>query len=172
MKRIGVFIGVAGILAGSVGAQQRHRGPELDRLAFLAGTFDGTSRFAPPGAASQTGTMVFRGEWDLDGAILKANYEQRLGGRVVSGHLIFRWRPRDSTYAFEGYANTLMDPHRLSGRWEAGGEGRLVFEGTMGQYAFREIWEPRGRDTLVTAMEAKQGEQWVRISESVLTRTR
>jgi hypothetical protein len=112
--------------------------------------------------------MSFRAEWDLDGAIVKANYEQLLsGGPPVSGHLIFRWRPRDSTYAFEGYANAPMDPHRLTGRWD----GRLVFEGAMGGTAFREIWEPRGTDTLVTAMEMKQGDRWIRVSESVLTRT-
>lgn len=113
--------------------------------------------------------MTFRGEWDLDGAILKANYEQKLSGSpAVSGHLIFRWRPRDSTYAFEAYANTPMEPHRLTGRWE----GRLIFDGKMGAYEFREIWEPRGADTLVTGMETKQRDRWIRVSESVLLRRR
>ena len=148
-------------------AQSRGRGPAVLQLGFLVGSFEGESRFTPPGAAAKTGRMTFRAEWDLDSAIVKANYEQKIAGSpVVSGHLIFRWRPRDSTYAFEGYANALMDPHRLSGKWE----GRLVFEGSMGGMAFREIWEPRGPDTLVTAMEMKQGERWIQVSESVLLR--
>ncbi len=141
--------------------------PEVERLGFLVGEFAGTVRFAPPGAPAQTGPMTFRGEWDLDGWIVRARYEQRLGtSPAVGGLLIFRWRPRDSTYAFEGYANTPMDPHRLTGRWE----GRLIFEGGMGNARFREVWQARGSDTLITAMEFERDGRWTPVSEAVLVR--
>lgn len=113
--------------------------------------------------------MTFRAEWDLDGWIVRARYEQRLGATpAVGGLLIFRWRPRDSTYAFEGYANSPMDPHRLTGRWE----DRLIFEGSIGTARIREIWQPCGSDTLITAMEFEQAGRWIPVSEAVLVRKR
>lgn len=167
---------LAGLVPDSLTAQGaaavRNPGPETERLRFLVGTFEGPVTFSPPGAPARAGTMRFEGVWDLDGWLIRANYEQRFGASpAVRGLLVFRWRPRDSTYAFEGYANAPMDPHRLAGRWE---EGRLVVEGGMGGTAFREIWEPRGpgADTLVTAMEFRQGDRWVRGSEAVLVRRR
>lgn len=168
-KILSLTVALVSFAASAAPAQHHNQRPEAQRLNFLVGSFEGESRFSPPGGVAQFGRMSFRAEWDLDGAIVKANYEQRLSGAPqVSGHLIFRWRPKDSTYAFEGYANTLMEPHHLTGTWD----GKLIFEGTMGAVAFREIWEPHGTDTLVTAMEAKQGERWIRVSESVLLRKR
>ncbi len=150
-------------------AQRHAQRPAVERLGFLVGTFEGEARVTAPGAPTRTGRMSYRGEWDLDGAIVKANYEQRFAsGPVVSGHLVFRWRPQDSTYAFEGYANALMDPHRLKGGW--GGDGRLVFEGAMAGTAFREFWQARGPDTLVTGMEFQQGDRWIPVSENILVR--
>jgi hypothetical protein len=96
-----------------------------------------------------------------------SRYSQSYEGRAsISGLLIFRWRPRDSTYAFEGYANAAMDPHRLAGRWERG----LVFEGSAFGMPTRESWRARGTDTLVNAMEFMQDGSWIKTSEAVLVR--
>jgi hypothetical protein len=159
--------GLTLVLIGPLMAQHATRGPEVERLGFLVGDFEGELRSTAPGSPPQTGRMTFHGEWDLDGWIVQSNYEQKLGNAApVKGHLIFRWRPRDSTYAFEGYANTPMEPHHLTGRWDAS----LIYEGTMGGIRFREIWKPQGPDTLVTRMEFQEGERWTAVSEAVLVR--
>lgn len=155
------------LFAGVLPAQAPSRTAEVERLGLLVGTFEGAVRYAPPGAAPQTGRMTYRGEWDLDGWIVRSRYDQKIGNTPgISGLLIFRWRPKDSTYAFEAYANTPMEPHRLEGRWDNG----LVFEGKMMGMPLRERWQARGTDTLVTSLEFQENGRWSSVSEAVLIR--
>ena len=159
---------VVAIVPGLMSPQST-RGPEVERLSALVGTFEGDVRYAPPGMPAQVGRMTYRGEWDLDGWIIRSRYDQVFGTKPsVGGLLIFRWRPKDSTYAFEGYANTPMEPHRLSGRWDDG----LVFDGKAGGATYRERWQRRGADTLVNTMEFQRNGEWIKVSEAVLLRKR
>ncbi len=164
-----VLTTIAGaVLVGTMQAQATP-GPELGRLSMLVGTFEGEVRYSPPGMNPQVGRMTYHGVWDLDGWLVRSRYDQVIGNKpAVGGLLIIRWRPRDSTYAFEGYANTPMEPHRLTGRWEDG----LVFEGTAGGAMYRERWQPRGADTLVNAMEFQRNGEWMKVSEAILVRKR
>ena len=167
-KRLILTTIAAAVLAGAMDAQAT-RDPELERLSMLVGTFEGEVRYSPPGMTAQTGRMSYQGVWDLDGWLVRSRYDQVLGNKPpVGGLLIFRWRPKDSTYAFEGYANTPMEPHRLTGRWEDG----LVFEGKAGNAAYRERWQRRGAATQVTSMEFLQTSAWLKVSEAILVRTR
>ena len=155
-------------LAGMATAQTT-RGPDVERLSMLVGTFEGEVRYSPPGMQAQTGRMKYEGVWDLDGWIVRSRYDQVMGNRpAVGGLLIFRWRQKDSTYAFEGYANTPMEPHRLTGRWADG----LVFEGNAGGAVYRERWHRRDADTLVNTMEFQRNGEWTRVSEAILLRKR
>lgn len=169
MMKLTIYLPVVAALlvADATPTQVPRRGAEVERLAFLVGTFEGEVRYAPPGAAPQTGRMTYRGEWDLDGWIVRSRYDQKMGNtRGISGLLIFRWRPKDSIYAFEGYANTPMEPHRLEGRWVDG----LIFEGTMMGTPLRERWHARGGDTLVNTMEFERDGHWTKVSEALLVR--
>ena len=166
MPRLVIATIVAASLARLTQAQASP-GPDVERLSMLVGTFEGELRYSPPGAAAQTGRMTYHGAWDLDGWIVRSRYDQVIGTRpAVGGLLIFRWRPKDSRYAFEGYANTPMEPHRLSGRWDDG----LAFEGTAGGSVYRERWQSRGADTLVNTMEFQRNGEWVKVSQAVLIR--
>lgn len=158
----------AAALATTTSAQTA-RGPEIERLSMLVGRFEGEVRYSPPGMQAQTGRMTYEGVWDLDGSLVHSRYDQKMGNRpTVAGLLIFRWRPKDSTYAFEGYANTPMEPHRLTGRWE----DALVFEGNAGGAVYRERWQRLGADTLVNSMEFQRNGAWTMVSEAILLRKR
>ena len=166
-RLIALLLASAG-LAETASAQVT-RGPELERLSMVVGTFEGEVRYSPPGMITQVGRMTYRGVWDLDGWLVRSRYDQVMGNKpAVGGLLIFRWRPKDSTYAFEGYANTPIEPHRLTGRWEDG----LLFEGKAGGAVYRERWQRRGADTLVNSMEFQQKGEWTKVSEAILLRKR
>jgi hypothetical protein len=169
MKTRLIALSLASAVLIETASAQATRGPELERLSMLVGTFEGEVRYSPPGMNPQVGRMTYHGAWDLDGWLVRSRYDQVIGNRpAVGGLLIFRWRPKDSTYAFEGYANTPMEPHRLTGRWEDG----LVFEGTAGSAMYRERWQLRGADTLVNAMEFRRNGEWIKVSEAILVRKR
>ena len=164
-----IALSLASAVLVATASAQATRGPDLERLSMLVGTFEGNVRYSPPGMSAQVGRMTYQGAWDLDGLIVRSRYDQVMGTRpTVGGLLIFRWRSKDSTYAFEGYANTPMEPHRLTGRWEDG----LVFEGNAGGALYRERWQPRGADTLVNAMEFQRNGEWMKVSEAILVRKR
>ena len=160
---------IAALVVAEATNAQAARRPELERLSMLVGTFEGEVRYSPPGMPPAFGRMTYTGVWDLDGLIVRSRYDQKMDNRpTIGGLLIFRWRPRDSTYAFEGYANTPMEPHRLTGRWEDG----LVYEGSSGGAVYRERWQRRGADTLVNTMEFQRNGDWIRVTEAILIRRR
>ena len=169
MKTRAIALLLASAVLAQTASAQATRGLELERLSMLVGTFEGHVRYAPPGMNAQVGRMTYHGVWDLDGWLVRSRYEQVMGNTpAVGGLLIFRWRPKESTYAFEGYANTPMEPHRLAGRWEDG----LVFEGKAGGAVYRERWQRRGADTLVNSMEFQRNGEWTKVSEAILLRKR
>jgi hypothetical protein len=144
-------------------------GPELQRLAQLAGDWVGEETLFPSPWDPKGGraASTWNARVGLDGLYLISDYAQERDGRVCfRGHGVCGWDPAKSAHTMYWFDSMSVGGHTspVPGTWEG---NRLVFQNQGPQGHGRYSYEIKSKDEIVFRMEgSRDGKAWSPFLES------
>lgn len=164
---------IAVVIVASASAQPMPTAPpELEKMAWMAGTWSGKMNWTMEGMPAQSGEMSFKCE--KDGMFLKSTSTMDMGGMKFTEVSYMWWDGAKKRYSMATFTNFAATPRFEYGTFE---NNKFVM--------ISEPWDvgmPDGptssRATMIKksdteasfVMEFKQGDKWVKVSEGTFTK--